>query len=125
MHRQIAHILLALILMVATTGITFSMHYCGGKLVSSSINSEAKTCCDGSGGCCENLTLHIGLEDDFESPSPVQHTESLELDLLHFIHFVYNSAWTTEESQTTLILQNESPPIALRSRLSLLQTYRC
>ena len=52
-------------LLFTTAGLTFSMHYCGGNYVSTSINKEAKSCCDGSGGCCENKTLHFEIKGDF------------------------------------------------------------
>lgn len=97
MFRKIAHIALSVFLMVATIGLTYSMHYCGGEFVSTSINKEAKTCCDGSGGCCENKTLHLEVEDDYVSPVQVKNVETVELDILFPILFGLNFELLDEE----------------------------
>lgn len=68
MPRKAAHILLSFLLTISTTGISLSMHYCGGEWVSTSINSEAEGCCEGEGGCCENKSFSIQLEEDFTAP---------------------------------------------------------
>ena len=75
MLRKITHIVLALFLLVSTTGITISMHYCGGEYVSTSINKEAKSCCDSTGGCCENKTMHFEVEDDYVSPVQIDNSK--------------------------------------------------
>ena len=79
MLRKISHIVLALFLLVSTTGITISMHYCGGKYVSTSINEEAKSCCDGTGGCCENKTLHFEVKDDYVNAVQIENSKIVEL----------------------------------------------
>ncbi|TLX70203.1 hypothetical protein E9993_22510 [Labilibacter sediminis] len=125
MLRKITHIILALFLMVVTTGITLSMHYCGGELVSTSINKEANTCCDGTGGCCENKTLHFEVEDDFVSPIQVKNIETVELDVLFPILFVLNFELSGEEEMATNAFYDTSPPPTIQTRLALLQTYLC
>ncbi len=125
MFRKIAHIILALFLLVSTTGITFSMHYCGGKLVSTSINKEAKACCDGDGGCCENKTLHFEVEDDYVSPIVVEYNTIVKLDVLFPILFVLNFELLSTEDKATVAFYDSSPPPKIQTRLSLLQTYLC
>lgn len=125
MFRRIAHIILALFLLVSTTGITFSMHYCGGKLVSASINKEAKSCCDGNGGCCENKTLHFEIEEDYISPIIVENNTIVELDVLFPILFVLNFELLPTEDKATVAFHDSSRPPKIQTRLSLLQTYLC
>ena len=123
MLRKITHIVLSVFLLVSTTGITFSMHYCGGQLISVSVNKEAKQCCDGSGGCCDNETLHFGIEDDFVSPvQPVQ-SKITELDIFLPVVFILNASIFLEEPNATTLFADTSPPPPILKRLSLLQTY--
>jgi len=125
MLRKIAHIILALFLLVSTTGVTLSMHYCGGKLVSTSINKEAKTCCDGTGGCCENKTVHFEVEDDYVSPVQVTNIQTVELDILFPILFVLNFELSIDEEIEQVAFYNSSSPPTIQTRLALLQTYLC
>ena len=124
MLRRITHIILALFLMVATTGVTFSMHYCGGKYVSTSINTEAASCCD-DGGCCENKSLHFEVEDDYVSPVQVKNVETVELDILFPILFVLNFELLDEEDKAIEAFSDSSPTPTIQTRLALLQTYLC
>jgi hypothetical protein len=125
MLRRITHIILALFLMVATTGVTFSMHYCGGELISTYINTEAKTCCDGTGGCCENKTLHFEVEDDYVSTVQVKNVETVELDILFPILFVLHFELLDEEDKAIEAFNDADPPPTIQTRLALLQTYLC
>jgi len=109
--------------MVATTGITFSMHYCGGKYVSTSINKEAKSCCDGTGGCCENKTVHLEVKDDYVSPIQIDNTKIVELDVLFPILFALKFELFPELNETFEVYTDTSPPPTIQTRLSLLQTY--
>lgn len=125
MLRKITHIIFALFLLVSTTGVTLSMHYCGGELVSTSINKEAKTCCDGTGGCCENKTVHFEVEDDYVSPVQVINIQTVELDILFPILFVLNFELSIDEEIEQVAFYDSSPPPTIQTRLALLQTYLC
>lgn len=125
MLRKISHIILAFFLLVSTTGVTLSMHYCGGELVSTSINKEAKTCCDGTGGCCENKTVHFEVEDDYVSPVQVTNIQTVELDFLFSILFVLNFDLSIDEEIEQVAFYDSSPPPTIQTRLALLQTYLC
>jgi len=125
MIRKIIHIVLSVFFMVATTGITFSMHYCGGKYVSTSINKESKSCCEDTGGCCENKTVHIEVEDDYVSPIQIGNTKVVELYVLFPILFTLNFELSPEENETFKVYTDTSPPPTIQTRISLLQTYLC
>nr|WP_321453108.1 hypothetical protein [uncultured Carboxylicivirga sp.] len=125
MLRKISHIILVFYLLVSATGVTLSMHYCGGELVSTSINKEAKTCCDGTGGCCENKTVHFEVEDDYVSPVQVINIQTVELDILFPILFVLNFDLSIDEEIEQVAFYDSSPPPTIQTRLALLQTYLC
>ena len=65
MTRKILHISISVILLVATTGITVSKHYAGGKLFSVSITGEAKSCCEHDCDCCDNSVDTYRLTADY------------------------------------------------------------
>jgi hypothetical protein len=123
MFRKIAHTLLALFLLVATTGISLSMHYCGGKLVDTSINKEAKACCDGTGGCCENRSFSFEVKDDYVVPVELEITNTVAPDILFPVLYVFNFRLISEVKQSFITFTDSSPPPAMQTRLSLLQTF--
>jgi len=125
MLRKITHIVLALFLLVSTTGITLSLHYCGGELVSTSINKEAKTCCDGTGGCCENKTLHFEVEDNCVSPVQTNNVTPLELNILFPFLFIFNVELSVKDDKAFYAFHDASPPPIIQTRLALLQSYLC
>ncbi len=124
MFRKTIHIVLSVFLMVATTGVTFSMHYCGGNYVSTSINKEAASCCDDE-DCCKNETVHIEVEDDYVSPIQIDNTKVVELDVLFPILFALHFELFPEEKETFEVYSDTSPPPTIQTRLSLLQIYLC
>lgn len=125
MLRKFTHIVLTMFLMVATTGVTFSMHYCGGKLKSVSINYESKSCCDMKGGCCHNESIHFEVKEDFVSPVYVENDKVVELDILFPILFVLDFELLPEVEKTFETFPDTSAPPTIQTRLSLLQTYLC
>ena len=99
------------------------MHYCGGKLVSTSINKETKSCCNGMRGCCENKTIHYEVKDDYICPIQVEQVKTVERDILFPTLFVLNFELFCEETKTTIVFHDSSPPPKVQTRLAFLQTY--
>lgn len=122
MFRKVAHIILSLFLMVATIGVTFSMHYCGGDLVSTSINQQSNTCCNDTGGCCENKTVHVEVEADYLNPGLLKNVEVMELDLLLPIVFIFQKTLVENKIDKPFYAYVKPPP-KIRTVLSQLQTY--
>lgn len=125
MFRKITHIILSLFLMVVTTEVTLSMHYCSGELVSTSINKESKSCCDGAGGCCENRTLRLEIDDDYVTPLQLQVFEPFEIVTLFTILVNLNLESADDESKAVYDLSDSPPPPLTNTRLALLQAYLC
>ena len=67
--RRVFHIILSFSLMVATTGLSISKHYCGNSVVHTTLGTEAKSCMPGMDmghGCCDEETETHIVEDDFQ-----------------------------------------------------------
>jgi hypothetical protein len=71
MVRLLLHILLSILLLGSTTGITIKKHYCLGELQYASLNVWALPCCgeksEMRSGCCRDEYSFQQLEDDFQS----------------------------------------------------------
>jgi len=68
MHR-IFHIIMSVTLILATTGLSISKHYCGNSVVRTNLGTTAESCMPGMDmghGCCDEQTETIILEDDFQ-----------------------------------------------------------
>lgn len=67
MLKKAGHIAIILLLLIATSGVTITKHYCGNALIGSSIFSSPKECCNGPCKDCRNETKTIKVTDTFES----------------------------------------------------------
>ncbi len=124
MPKKILHIVVTLVLVLATGGVTFSMHYCGGQRISTSINHHAKSCC-GNDGCCHNKTVHIQVKDHFKSNDFVHVDQAVAINLMFAALFLFDAVPELPISQLNKEVIDTSPPISIQTRLSLLQTYLC
>ena len=64
MFKKSIHILISILLLFATAGVSVSAHYCGDMLRSVSFMSTPDSCCDDA-SCCHNETHFYQLDDDF------------------------------------------------------------
>lgn len=67
MFRKAGHILIILLLLFVTTGITITRHYCGRDLVQTSIFSTPHGCCDSNCPRCHNEKINIRITDKYQS----------------------------------------------------------
>lgn len=125
MFRKVKHIIISLLLLVSTTGMTFSMHYCGGELISTSINKEIKSCCNDECGCCKNEFLRFEVEDDFINSLKANNIQTYELELLFPILYTLNFEMPTDDEIKKITFNDSSPPKSIQTRIAILQTYLC
>ena len=123
MIRRILHIIIALVLLITTMGLTVSKHYCKDNLVKVSINAEAESCCDMENGCCRNETKHYQLEEDFVSTMLVYDLPDSGIDVLFPIVFSLIQIEPGKEIPSAIIYSDLPPPPKIQTTLSLLQTY--
>jgi hypothetical protein len=84
MLRNVSHIVLALLLLSATTGMAVSKHFCDDFLISISLYTEAETCCN-DGNCCHNESTFYQLDEDFSIPASAQIPQIIDFKLFAFI----------------------------------------
>ena len=121
--RKISNVLLALLLLVTTTGVTLNKHYCMGRLVSVAVYVDADPCDNGMEDpmpCCQDIQEELRIEEiaetsfDFES-----HTSSY---LLAVIANASTEALTFAKVTPTSF-HNYRPPLPDRDVLVLHQVF--
>lgn len=120
MQQKITHIIFAILIILGSSGMTISKHYCGTTLKSVSINHISDNCCGASSDCCHNESITIKLEQDFSIVSTV---------------FNFNSSILIRPSDAELMFSEvlaegifhtiswEGPPPKIQTVLSKLQVY--
>jgi len=87
MLKKIGYIIMAVLLLFATSGITIYRHYCGNTLMKTAVSFAPKQCCKIPCPRCHNETIKLKISDQF-SASYTNHTFSKEIkDLFTFSSF--------------------------------------
>jgi hypothetical protein len=69
MLKKNAHILVVSLLLISTSGISMTRHYCGNTLKSVSISGTSHSCCDGVCNKCHNKYSYNKVNDEFTDTS--------------------------------------------------------
>lgn len=121
MLKKISHIILALLVLVTTMGMTVSAHYCGGELKSVQLVTASESCCDDACGSCRNELIQVEVEDDFTiSPFHIDFTSDF-IFLPVLIQLFQVSNYNEEVEQ---VVYHKPPPLKIQTVLSDLQVYR-
>ncbi len=67
MIKRSGNIVVILLLLLGTTGVTITRHYCGGALVKTSIYSTPQHCCNENCPRCHDERINVRITDIFES----------------------------------------------------------
>lgn len=78
---KFGHIIMILLLLISTAGVSINKHYSGGELFSTALFVEAESCCETPCGCCDEKSERIKVEADY-LVSSFELTEATQLDLL-------------------------------------------
>ena len=65
MFKKVAHILIVSLLLISTSGISMTRHYCGSTFESFSVFGTPHKCCDGSCDKCHNKHSFNKVTDEF------------------------------------------------------------
>ena len=65
MFKKVAHILIVSLLLISTSGISMTRHFCGNTLESFSIYGTPHRCCDSSCDKCHNKHTFKKVTDEF------------------------------------------------------------
>jgi hypothetical protein len=101
MLRKAGHILIIIVLLFGTTGLTITRHYCGRNLMHTSLYSAPDNCCKGDCPGCHNEKISLRITDQFESTQD---------------HFDFKSGFKTlleQVSLPTLLAFSNSPELSL------------
>ncbi|MGF7138884.1 HYC_CC_PP family protein [Roseimarinus sediminis] len=123
MLQKMGNIIIALLILLSSTGLVISQHFCNDQLVETAINSEAESCCD-DGNCCTTNTVLIQLDEDAVNQTQLQlpASEINQLFLPVIIAFLNNQL---SDAPVKEILQMAAPPPAeIKTFLAFIQNYR-
>ena len=125
MLRKTTYITFILLWTISTTGFTISKHYCCDRLVSVTINNEAKSCCDPESGCCHNENERIELKEDFISAQEIEKVSIPEHEILFPIIFSFiSNIPLINYYEITNDIESHPPPQS-KAILYELQSFRC
>lgn len=119
MLKRIIHIALALLLLVSTSGMTISKHYCGTNLEFVSILTTPESCCD-IPGCCHNEEVKVEIEDDYSVTSFNYDFTVFSLELPSLMELFQ---FDVPESTSEFHIYNYLPERKTQTVLSRLQAY--
>ena len=121
MFTKVIHILMSLVLLISTTGLTVDKHYCGNNLVSVSFFGHARSCGDMDGSCCHQDTKTFKLTSDYTYPvinlSFDQDTDEIPVQVPAYVSIPRSSVLNIHPFGL-------SPPLSPLNTLAALQTYR-
>ena len=95
--KKSVHILLAFLLLISTSGVSISKHYCGGELKQITLSDTASSCNEHSSmpmDCCEDETQSFQVDEDFQV-TPILSNISSPNVFLVAITFIPNSLYQT------------------------------
>lgn len=115
MVKKFFHITLSMVLLIATTGVAISKHYCGGELSTVEVGHEKIHCCDESDDmaddCCQDEQLTFLLEQEFQLSAFQFDCHILSVtSLLPFLDL--SALFVAQETYKTEFKPYLSPPIA-------------
>ncbi|NWJ51371.1 MAG: hypothetical protein HXX14_10935 [Bacteroidetes bacterium] len=125
MFRKLIHLVITFTILLATSGITVTKHYCGDKLESIAVNTIHKSCCGDNCPFCHNVTRTFKVKDNFfVSDFKINTPKIINLDWLSLpintdLSFVSNP-FVKKQIFSPLILPFESGPTP-----AFLQEFRC
>lgn len=119
MLRKVSHIVLVLLLLLTTMGLTISKHYCGGNLISVTVLSEQEPCCDNP-GCCHDESFTVKVEDDFSATSFIYEFQDFAIIVPVVMQLVSENI---DQDDLMAVSLETPPPPDIQAVLSRLQTY--
>ncbi|NOY36027.1 MAG: hypothetical protein GXO83_00450 [Chlorobi bacterium] len=111
--KRVLHIIVSLVLLLTTSGVTVSAHYCPSLLIEKNIDITSDSSCDDENCCtdeamtCQVITEFIASAFQISGPDVVQITPGN--NSLH--EFISSLNEDTERDKGVHILKNLSPPL--------------
>jgi hypothetical protein len=125
MLRKISHIVMALLLMVSTSGVTVAEHFCEGVLVSASILTTPEPCDNMPKGCCEDKRVHYEVKDDFIDAVHITKVKAVTPVIAVPVFYFFYQQPVQLMANSRVEFYNTSPPKDISTRLSFIQSFLC
>lgn len=120
MFRKVSHIVISVLLLMSTMGLTLSAHYCGENLKSISISGHADSCCDIPQGCCHDEAGTFRIDDDFDSSTLQIDTKLIVSLIMDYPNPIFDELSARDFQIISFI---EPPPPTVPQLLSRIQVY--
>ncbi len=109
-------------LLTATTGMAVSKHFCNEFLISTTLFTDAESCCD-DGSCCHNEAEFIQLDEEFQPSNTAQIPPSVQINLIASIVWQHIFRESVSDDCTAFTVRKPPSPPDSRTFLSLKQAY--
>jgi len=112
MVKAPVYLTLIFLLLLSTSGISITKHYCGKTLIQTALYSTPGKCC--SGGCpgCHNEKLHIQIKDRFEAPANLFDFSALskKINQHYYLPFLNFDGTNSQLALTQFQRAEQNPP---------------
>lgn len=123
MFRLLLHIIISLLLLISTSGMVVSKHYCGGAFYDVSVYFSPDDCCGDTCDGCRNENEVLQVDDDFYIVQAIEHSIFVQLDIFMDNKATYCAVVRSVSTNDFNI--NEPPPDGVNVLLSKYQLYLC
>ncbi|RLD88551.1 MAG: hypothetical protein DRJ29_17205 [Bacteroidetes bacterium] len=133
MTRKVLHIVVAVFILISSTGFTINMHYCHDQLIDLAFLAPAHSCCDSEkddaiqsqDSCpgCQDESIVVEPGDDFEVSSSTCKFENAHNTTLFLTSAVLHSIQSIDESTKNEVPWYKKPPPYQEVILSQIQSY--
>lgn len=107
--KKILSISLIFLLILSTTGIFISKHYCNNRLVSASLFSKSKSCCGTKCNTCKNVTFAFKLSQKFIDTKTLN--SNVHITIAPHIVYLISLIFSFQTSFIAETVRAKSPPI--------------
>jgi len=121
MAKKASHIILSLLVFIATTGFTINKHYCGSRYIETTVGYQVH-CCDGPCKYCHDVIKYVRITDYF-SPSTFNLKFTPEFTVLALQQFSAK-AFLREPVSCSSPFSYISPPLKFLGNIDFLQVFR-
>lgn len=120
--KKFGHILMILLLLISTAGVSINKHYSDGKLFSTAFFIEAESCCETPCSCCKDTSKFVQVKADFIG-SVFDLQDATQLDLL-FSNILILMNFVVPTSFTNNFIEWDTSPHPLPDLCILNQVFR-
>jgi len=128
MVKRFAHIFLSVLLLVSTGGVTIYHHYCGQKLISTTIDVRPDDCCNSGCKDCRTDVVKLKIKAEVVVTNPSFTSKPVQTDLPDYsfvpvdLYISSNTQSLTLESDTG-IKHVKTKPLHAEDRVAFLQVF--